>query len=361
MPWLIGLGVLGAAAAGYVLYRFIKKYFSGPDPDAQPQDGQNDQSPQQAASQQKEPIQTSESGKNTGYLTEKEQKVQELLNQDGSLKDLLLQRAGMSRKTKGLSSLQIVKQVAAKVFDEEIEVFFVAATHETFNIQLEKNVERVVVPYPTRYIQPVPIIGLDQVTEILPEQLMQTPAEFCSNLVQNQLVRLESSEYRVEQKLVYLVVDASLSMKELLCSGYPRHTLARGLVVQLLLRAMQGEAKYFLRYFGTSPHPLREITTQEQAEALAKKTFQEATLDESGTNIGAALNVAIRDIREKGGLISQSEILLITDGEDQSVDANNLRQRMGTDIRLHVVLIDPIRGTSIQELQKAATNFKVWR
>ena len=74
----------------------------------------------------------------------------------------------------------------------------------------------------------------------------------------------------------------------------------------------------------------------------------------AGTDIYAAFTQAVSDIRTQGGTLSRSEILLITDAQDETMDPETVIELMGSDIRLHVVTI----GFDSEDLKRAATSYR---
>jgi uncharacterized protein with von Willebrand factor type A (vWA) domain len=195
----------------------------------------------------------------------------------------------------------------------------------------------------------------DQMLNILPEQLMYDDEHYYAALAQGELITLQSYEHHADQKLLYILLDVSRSMTQSMQNGSSRHVWARGVTMNLLLKATQGEAKYFLRPFDGKPHSMEFATTPQETDRLIDLIYNMA-FSGGGTNIYAAFSQAVDDIKTKGGEISQAEILLITDGDDKSMDdIAAVQNLMGEDIRLHAILI----GRESESLKQVSHSYRI--
>ncbi len=145
-------------------------------------------------------------------------------------------------------------------------------------------------------------------------------------------------------------------MDALMQNGAPRYSWAYGISASLAINAMRGEAQFYRREFDQSQRALVEVNDEGQARALLERILTQSTTG-NGTAIYAALKQAVKDIREGGRAELGDNILLITDGEDESLPkAATLRKLLG-DIKLHVAAI----GNTSPVLQAVATTFQTFK
>jgi hypothetical protein len=275
--------------------------------------------------------------------------ARELLDRDKTLADYLLGQVGAAA-----TDPWAVQLVAARLSEDNLRLLKASLDQQQIDFDLECNAERVPVSYPTADMEPVPMAGLGDMPGLLPEYHMLDDDPYFIGLAQNEFLAMRAHARVVRTKLMYLLVDISPSMEDPMSNGVPRHQWARAIVISLLLKAITGQAKYFLRMFDNNPEELIEATTPKQARDLLDVLLNHRPCG-SGTNVAAAFRQAVTDIRGRGGEISQSEILVITDGTDgTAIDPTEARRLMGSDIRLHVAII----GVSAPTLQEVATSYR---
>lgn len=251
-----------------------------------------------------------------------------------------------------------VLEIARRVNEPILQVLAIAATQSDIDLDLEQQQRQEEVAYPTRYIEPVRMRTLEQLSDVIPEQLLLDDDAFYTSLAQQDLIVLQPYERWTEHKTLEILWDVSGSMNQVMADGLiPRHNWARGIAVSLLLKALKGGATYLVRPFDASPHPALRASNPEEAAATIKIILDRGASD-GGTNIRAALRQAINDVRTAASLACGADILLLTDGEDHSVDdVQNVQAELGTDIRLHVASI----GTASPALQAVATTYNVFQ
>lgn len=249
-----------------------------------------------------------------------------------------------------------VEEIARRVPVHLLQLLIVAGTQKDIEFDLQTNVVREKAPYPTNDVEPVPMSSIDQVGEILPEQLMQEDDSFYGALANQELLVLQPYERQVEKKTLFILLDLSNSMTGEMSNGVMRHSWSRGITLNLLLRAVRGEATYLLRGFAGHPYSLQEAANPEEAARLIK-TILGTPADGNNTWIYGAVQRAAEDIRERKARHEIADLLLITDGEDQSMDDTvRVKRLLGEDIRLHVASI----GKRSPSLQRAATTYQVF-
>lgn len=171
-----------------------------------------------------------------------------------------------------------------------------------------------------------------------PEQLAQDDDAFYGRIVTSEHLILQAYESTSDEKILYLLLDGSGSMDEKMSDGVERHVWARAVVIRLLAEAVRGGTSYLLRLFDEEPKALQQATNSEEADKLIRKIVSSG-FTSGGTNILKALRKAVSDIRTKQGQFSLAEIVLITDGEDGAITEGELLKLLGSDIRLHLILI----------------------
>ncbi len=288
----------------------------------------------------------------------KKQQVREIIGESPELANQLNKLAGASHNPILLNGTDEEKiyEIAKKVPDDLIDMLHVAATQEEISIELNALTHRTPVNYPTRDIEPAGMTDMGQLSEILPEQQMMKGPQFYAALAQEELMILQSYEHIAQARQLYILEDISGSMDQKMGSGkrLARYIWAHGISLNLALQALNGEAVFARREFDGEPHHLIEVNSREEAEKLIDRVVR-STTSSGGTNIYAALKKAAEDIRSRGSGELGTDILLITDAEDTSINRTDLvRKLLGDDLRLHVVLI----GVSTSPLSKVATTFR---
>lgn len=247
---------------------------------------------------------------------------------------------------------ELVQDIARKVSLPELQVF-ASAVQSDIAIDVRRREEREFASYPTNDIEPMATANVEQFLSMLPYQFLDDPDTFYAKVAHGEIMVMQSFEAHISEELLYVFLDVSGSMKESLVSGMPRHVFARGLMIRLLTRAISGRAKYFYRAFDGKPHQLLTATTPEEADVLCAKILS-ISLTDGGTNIPAALQQGVADIKSIGGLVQNAEILLISDGEDEKIgNCDAVRKLLGHDIKLHVALV----GKDSDILRAVATSY----
>lgn len=285
--------------------------------------------------------------------------VERVMQGDPLLAELLCAMAGTAHDPLRDTSAdrERVLEIARRVNEPMLQVLAIAATQSALDLALEQPPRQEEVAYPTRYIEPVRMRELEQLSNVIPEQLMLDDDAFYARLVQQDLIVLQPYERWTEQKTLEILCDVSGSMNQVMAHGMPRHNWSRGIAVSLLLKALRGGATYLVRPFDGEPHNALRASSPEEVAATIK-IILDSGASGGGTNIRAALRQAINDVRTAESLTLGADVLLLTDGEDHSVDdVQNVQAELGTDIRLHVASI----GTTSPALQAVATTYNVFK
>ncbi|MBP9093688.1 VWA domain-containing protein [bacterium] len=280
-----------------------------------------------------------------------------ILQSDPILRDYLQKKAKLTERQKEHDDEaieQIVKDVPAHV----LQVLSVAGTQKQIEIDLDTVVVKEKTLFPTSDIEPVPMSSMEQVSDILPEQMMLDDDQFYNALAHDELLILQPYERIVEKKTLHVSLDLSQSMTERMADSKARHNWSRGMTISLLLKAINGEATYLLRGFASGPYQLQRVADAEEAAGLIDELLETPANGQS-TDIYGALRQAVADVRAHKGESDIADILIITDGLDNggNVSASTLKQLFGSDIRLHVAAI----GETSSVLQSVATSYQVFK
>lgn len=285
---------------------------------------------------------------------EKEALVRKALAGDPLLAEALGNLAGIEHaELRGANDQSLVQDIARRLSKDTLQIFNIAATQQEIRINLQATTEREPVNYPTADMEPTFLTDLDQLTSVLPDQLMQSDDQFYANLAAGELQVIQAYERLQRQQALEIILDVSGSMDTAMSNGISRHVWARGVTITQLMRAVKGQAKYLLRPFDGQPHPLQRATNAQEAGMVIRNILNFTTTG-GGTDIPAAIKQAAEDIRSLGGDLSKAAILLISDGEDSSIDINQIRALLGKDIQLHVVMI----GSDNASLRQVAATYK---
>jgi uncharacterized protein with von Willebrand factor type A (vWA) domain len=287
----------------------------------------------------------------------KRRQAKAILQSDPILREYLQKKAKLNERQKERDDEaveQIVKDVPAHV----LQVLSVAGTQKQIEIDLDTVVLKEKTLFPTRDIEPVPMSSMEQVSDILPEQMMMDDDQFYNALAHDELLVLQPYERVVEKKTLHISLDLSQSMTEKMADSKARHNWSRGMTISLLLKAVNGEATYLLRGFASGPYELQRVADASEAAGLIDELLETAANGQS-TDIYGALRQAVVDVRAAKNDSDVADILIITDGLDNggNVSAATLRQLFGSDIRLHVASI----GETSSVLQSVATSYQVFK
>ncbi|MBU6453298.1 MAG: hypothetical protein KGS72_16060 [Cyanobacteria bacterium REEB67] len=283
------------------------------------------------------------------------QKVVEALQKDPLLRRQMEKLAKVNELPQ-MSDEQKAKEIMHRVPAHVLQVLVVAGTQEDIEMDLDTVFTREKSLFPTHDIEPVPMNGLEQMHQILPEQMIMDDDFFYGALVNEELLVMQPYERKVERKTLHISLDLSSSMEGPMSDGLTRHNWSRGITVSLLLKAVNGEATYMLRGFAGQPYTLDLVDSPEKAQALIDKLLSTAASG-ADTNIWGALKQAVIDVRAVKRAGDVADILVITDGQDNKANvygAGEMKALFGEDIRLHVVAI----GMHAPVLQSGATSYR---
>lgn len=291
-------------------------------------------------------------------LADRQKKVGDILQADPSLVKCMFKQAGLEHRPLHdvSTSAADVAAIAARLSDDQVASLWLAARQKDIEFALKREQERVPSLYPTSDIEPEVMDDLAQLTAVIPEQFMMDDDAFYSSLATQQLNVLQPYETKDRRRRLYVLLDVSGSMADLMADNRPRHVWARGVTVSLLLKAVADEAEYFLRTFDGECHDLIEVTDPRQAEAAIEAVLKLGFAG-GGTDISGAISRAVRDIRACKSEVEASDLLLVSDGADDKIDVAAIKKMLGDGINLHLALI----GAESASLRQIAKSCRVFR
>lgn len=274
-----------------------------------------------------------------------------ILASDPAIARIALQKSGMdgARPDQILENWEELLRAVRLIPELVFQVLHIAATQTDVNVECGQLREKIPSLFPSSELE----IGMyrdpSQIGNILLEDLMLDDESFFARLATGEIRTIDYYERLMRHRVMYLLVDVSGSMKETITDRpYPRHIWARGVAIKQLIKALNGEASYFLRYFTDSPGRLWPAKNRVEAQAIIDNLF-EVDFSEGGTNIQLALQTAAHDIKEYEKDCAQAEILLLSDGES-SLDVKKLEEEFCGKVRLHTVLIGNTDSASLREI-----------
>lgn len=287
----------------------------------------------------------------------KREAVKQVLAADPILaRSLSAYSKGKDKEPPTADNNEAVHEIAARVPAHVLQILQVAAAQKDIEFDLQTKVVREKAGYPTNDIEPTPMARIEQIPDVLPEQMMLDDDNFYRQMAHGELIVLQPYERLVERKTLMILLDLSSSMKDAMGNGLPRHSWSRGITVNLLLRAVRGEATYLLRGFAGAPYDLHQAASPAEAQALIARLL---ATDASGqhTDILRAIRQGAADVRERKAPAEIADVLIITDGEDASInDSDAVLRIIGRDVRLHVASI----GKQSPALQAVAHSYQVF-
>jgi len=284
--------------------------------------------------------------------------VKDILAGDVGIAQQLLRQSGEDKQSVSRVRLDpaAIRRISQRVSPQTLRILSLANKPvQDLKLDLEADEQTRPVDYPTRIMEPRPLEDLQGIAGVVPEDQILDDDLYYIQAVTGGLHITQAFEKDIRRKRVYLLLDISPSMDEEMVGGFTRRTWALGLAVRLLVEAMRGDAEYLYRPFYDSVGPLSRIDSPEQAQDLMDRLSVGGDRGD-GTNIARALQRAAQDIRSSELSVDTSDVLLISDGQDNNLTEDWLRELLGADIRLHVALLGPESAI----LKSVATDYMVY-
>jgi uncharacterized protein with von Willebrand factor type A (vWA) domain len=294
-------------------------------------------------------------------LSSLQELLEDLSSQDPETREIASRAMRNMMAQVGLDHLQpqqlnldptLLKKLASQLSLDHILGYSLAKQIELPEIETDTLSEREPSFFPTMDADVILTDDPGLILQASPEDLYDLD-EAIAKLEQGELPVVVYYENKTTYAVLLLLVDISHSMDENLNNGIKRYVVAQAVLQKLLARAILGQAKYLLRFFDGSVHTLHQAMTPQQADILSK-TIARQNFSGGGTDIQLSLDTGIADIKTSSNMeITKAQILLITDGEDNSLKpSSEIRSDLG-EINLHLILIG---GSSNPRLESAATS-----
>lgn len=279
-------------------------------------------------------------------IQEKAQQLRELTIISDPLSEAIL--AGGSRDPTNLSRL------ARKTSRDQLKAMSIARTEDRIELSLQSGTTRLESEFPTNDMEPDHIRGPHEITEVFPETFTLDETTFAYGTIMGTHQRMRSYDNVSTTRRGYIIRDVSPSMNSQMQDGTPRYIWAAGVVIAQLNNAAEGQSEFYIRNFSASPGELQKVLTREQAIHKIQHLLNNKPSG-SGTNIFRAFSKAVDDINNSTD-VDTNEVLLISDGEDKSMNnTSRVKDMLGNNIRLHVIMI----GAENAALQDVATTYQV--
>jgi hypothetical protein len=348
-PLTLGLIILGAAAAAALIWWLLRRKRKQREAMEeqmrrmmqQSQSGDEDSSSQEpdweSIFNRSEQLRIREAEERE---RQKQKQVRDILQTDSDAAAELLRQTGShhSNPVYAAEDNEEVARIARQLDDQTLQTFSVAAKPITQIDNIELGIEKTEEPveYPTRDIRFENMDSTEDLTRIVPEDLMDDDL-MMAGIAQNDLHVMQPYATTVNRKRVYLLIDISQSMDTKMSDGLSRMTWAAGVAVKMLLMAEKGEAEFLLRFFDGNTHKLVRINTPDDARKLIAELMR-IVASGGSTDITGAIRQAAKDIRTAKLDIQTNNIMIISDAED-NLDEATLRHILGDDIDLHAAVI----------------------
>ncbi len=198
---------------------------------------------------------------------------------------------------------------------------------------------------------------------------------FDAKLGKKELTKKQPMSPFKKKPLMYLLIDSSASMGSQLqskrqwkdsSSSHSALLMSRAQLSQIFSLAIAKRVKaeggiIYSRYFDTIVRSLNRCESKEEFQTFSLGVAQ-CDFSGGGTYIERAISVALKDIQERKDDIVKSEILLITDCQD-NINENRIRQLLKNTYKESVLNILDVSGNSddaygaSKSLKKLANNY----
>lgn len=161
-----------------------------------------------------------------------------------------------------------------------------------------------------------PIKNFNELDKIRPVEYAYPKSQRKLRLATRASIMRERGTYEEKQQLLYIIIDASGSMR-----GERIHK-AGGVLMNRLRAVVKGDAQVYCRFFDTKLYSEHKATTKAEALALMDE-FRNENFGGGGTRIAKCAMEAhkrIEELLEKNELLTRPELIIVTDGDDRVYD-----------------------------------------
>ena len=286
-------------------------------------------------------------------------KVRKLLEGDPTLgRDLANQSdVDVANPDSILQNPDLVERIASQISDSALDMLEVASRKAAIELDLKSDSRLAEQTGGTDYMDVKPMRDWSELARVRPGDLAGPKSLRRYRLATGRGPGTRPDATGQDPKLLYGLADAFPSMDEHMKDGNFKYIWARGVTVKLVRQALAGKTWFIYRQFDEGVHQAIKVTTPQEAGLLLKRLL--GTKPEgNGTPIYQAFARAIKDIKEGKGDITRAEILIITDGQDSSMnDTEKVKRLLGDKTRLHAIMI----GGENAALKSVAHSYQVFR
>lgn len=231
----------------------------------------------------------------------------------------------------GVAKCRVFENFVDKLSLQQMVVFDLGAK---FSLLLGKNSSRSFKP-----VQEVSADRKDAQMETMSDIRNLTPSShglpeevFDAKLDRKQLNKNQNLTLKSRKQLLYLLIDNSASMSTGV-NGQPHAILTRGalagsLAMAVTKKVIEDGGIVFVRFFAYDVSRLFSARTKQEGEILLQ-TIALCDYNGAGTNLTKALSAADSDIKNASDELARSEILMVTDAEDE-VNPRQLQSLLGS-------------------------------
>jgi len=245
---------------------------------------------------------------------------QDVMNDD-ILRSLVAQNSGTDHnELKTIEGLaKNIENVTHFIKNQSFKILDVARKlGVTEHYQRDEDVSDVV--YPEKDWRTTNLKSMSDLPSVLPYQYLYPDEIFDKMLFDRDLKVKQYQSRRKKKQVLYMLIDGSGSMTS------TRQTIACGIAIAYVRKAIEEGSIYFFRFFDTHAFPLHKVTNEKEAIVEIDYLLHNPH-SYGGTSIDMAIRKAIQDINDPKlfkqaigdkdeTLYDRADILVITDGED---------------------------------------------
>lgn len=260
----------------------------------------------------------------------------------------------------GHSAMKELQAMVDKLNAKELVVFTLA---RTFDEHITKRQKGRLKQSPTPATQMAPekmstvtdIMRLSPGAQALPDILKS----YRTATKQHTIVEHKKPDEK--KQLLYVLVDSSGSMRGAVSPNkfafVTKGDVAAALALACVKKTLDEKSIMFFRFFAGGPDRLHSAKTVDDLVHLSRQITLN-NFDGGSTEISAAVKVALEDIQQGEKIILKSEVLLITDAEDQIKLAELLGKKKSTKVHtLEILDSGAAGGSARKDLQKLSDTY----
>jgi hypothetical protein len=204
-------------------------------------------------------------------------------------------------------------------------------------------------PFPDNRIDIRKMQNSGDLMKLLPGEYALPSDLFYIRYAKKELQCREFIAKQERKQILYILLDHSGSMRSVSDAGCgyrnspDKIKMAASVVIALLRKVVANGDIFYFRFFGSNPGYMYKVDSLISAQNLVSVIIREAYAG-GGTDIECAVMTALNDIKaavadkQSHSQMRDAQVLLLTDGDDNIIDANRVIAAKGK-IKLHSVVI----------------------